>query len=150
MSTQEILRGMYCLGILTDDQIAKLAEIAQFRTYEKDSYVEKENDLAKALYIVKSGRVAIEISLPLNRRVAIYIVKPGDLFGWSAVVAPYEITASSLCTETTELIVFPKDDLLALLNSDAPLKASFMEVITHVIRYRLKDTRLQLTYLLGG
>jgi CRP-like cAMP-binding protein len=150
MTTIESLRNMECLELLTDEQISKLAEIAQVEIFKKENYVEVENNSARALYIVKQGRVAIEVILPIDRHVSVYIVKPGDLFGWSAVVSPYQVTASSLCMEDCEIVVFPKEKILSLLDSDVALKASFMEVITRVIRNRLKDTRQQMSYLLSG
>ncbi len=150
MVDKQTLRQMNCLHILRDEQLDKLASLTEIQSYAKDIYVEQEDEIAQALYIVLRGRVSIEIKIPLDRRVSVYIVRPGDLFGWSAAVSPHTVTASSLCLEPCELIVFPREPLLRLLEEDIPLKASLMEMITHVIRHRLKDTRQQMSYLLGG
>ncbi|HOJ59386.1 MAG TPA: cyclic nucleotide-binding domain-containing protein [bacterium] len=150
MDLEEILRGMKVLQSFTDEQIGQIASIAQLESYATDSRVEQENDLARAVYLVHKGCVSIVIKLPPDRHVAIYVVKPGELFGWSAAVAPYQITASSLCMEPTELIALPHEALLDLLNRDSSLKAVFMEMIAQVIRNRLKYTRMQLQFLLHG
>lgn len=150
MDLVEILRGMAILQAFTDDQVAQIASIARLETYEKDSCVEQENNLARAVYLVHKGNVSIVIKLPPDRRVAIYVIKPGELFGWSAAVAPYQITASSYCMDPVELIALPHEALLDLLARDPALKAVFMEMIAKVIRNRLKYTRMQLQFLLHG
>lgn len=150
MIETSLLRQMNCLNVLGDGQLERLASLAEIKTYSKGSYVERENETASSLYIVLRGRVAIEIDLPMDRRVSVYIVRPGDLFGWSAAVPPHEVTASSRCLEDCEIIAIPKDPLLNLLRTDISFKASFMETIAHVIRHRLKDTRQQMSFLLNG
>lgn len=150
MIEKSLLQKMDCLGVLRDGHFEKLSEIAEIHSYAKGVYVEREKEQTQALYIVIKGRVSIEIDLPDNRRITVYIVRPGDLFGWSAVVPPYEATASSRCLDDCEIIVLPRESLLQLLEDDIDLKASFMETIARVIRNRLLDTRQQMSYLLSG
>lgn len=145
----EVLKDLDCLSHLNDEQLVKIAQIAVEMTFEKDSYVEKQDDVAEALYIVVRGRVAIEIDLPRHRKICIYVVDKGELLGWSAVVPPHAYTASSLCLEKATLLQLPRDPLLELMDDDIRLKASMMETISRIISLRLKDTRLQLSYLLG-
>ncbi len=150
MDLIEMLREMDILQSFTDDQVAQIASIARVETYEKDTCVEQENNRARAVYLVRKGNISIVIKLPPDRHVAIYVVKPGELFGWSTVVAPYLITASSYCMDPVELIALPQEALLNLLGRDPALKAVFMEMIAKVIRNRLKYTRSQLQFLLHG
>ncbi len=149
MVSPDILKELDCLKPLNDDQIRKIGEISSEKTCERDTFVQWEGQEATAMYIVVEGRVAIEIDLPKKRKVMIYVVQRGDMFGWSAVVPPHIITAGSHCMEKTRLIEIPHEPLLKIIAEDAPLKASIMEMISRVIALRLKDTRLQLSYLLG-
>ena len=114
-----------------------------------DSHILKSTETANALYIVIKGRVAIEIDLPRNRKIVIDFIERGDSFGWSALVPPHIVTASCLSVEETTLLEIPRESLLRLMDDDIAMKASIMEMLTHVVAVRLKDTRLQLTYLLG-
>ncbi len=149
MVSPEILKNLECLSNLNEEQIGKIAEISVEKEYKKDTFVQYENEKADALNMVVHGRVAIEISLPKKRKVVIYVVNRGDLFGWSALVPPHIITASSLCMENVTLVEVPRAPLLKLLDEDLALKATMMETISRVVAFRLKDTRLQLSYLLG-
>ncbi|RJP26234.1 MAG: cyclic nucleotide-binding domain-containing protein [Candidatus Omnitrophota bacterium] len=149
MISPEILKELDCLKPLNEEQIRKISEIAEEKTFDRETFVQRENDKARAMYVVVQGRVAIEIDLPKKRKVVIYIVQKGDLFGWSAVVPPHIITAGSFCMENTTLIEIPREPLLALMEEDPSIKASIMETVSQVVALRLKDTRLQLSYLLG-
>jgi len=149
MVPMETLKELACLKPLSEEQLDKIGRISTVKTYPKDAYVQKENDIAASLYFVTQGRVAIEIDLPKHRKIVIYIVSRGDLFSWSALVPPHLITAGSLCLEETTLVEVPREPLLQLFETDIALKASMMETVSHVIANRLKDTRLQLGYLLG-
>ncbi|MFH1740938.1 MAG: cyclic nucleotide-binding domain-containing protein [bacterium] len=149
MVPTKTLKELNCLKEFDDQQIEKLAQISVEKTCPADSHVLKANEVADALYIVISGRVAIEIDLPRNRKIVIDFVERGDFFGWSALVSPYLMTASSLSVEESVLIRIPREPLIRLMSEDISIKASMMEMLTQVVATRLKDTRLQLTYLLG-
>lgn len=143
------LREMQCCHGLNEDQLEKLIAIADERAFAKDTYVELEGNIAECVYLVKEGRVDIEITLPRRGNVSIYIVEPGGLFGWSAVVPPHIITASSKCIEASTVVEIPRYKLMKMFEEDVHLKAAFYEMICQVIRGRLKETRHELTYLLG-
>ena len=149
MIDKQVMRELECFKELTDEQVFRLAEIANERTFEEAEYIQKQNDTAEALYIVISGRVAVEMELPRHRRIAVDFVEKGGFFGWSALVAPHVLTASCLTAEKTTLAEIPREPLRAVLTADDSLRAAIMEMIAYVIANRLKDTRLQLSYLLG-
>ncbi|MGI6454522.1 MAG: Crp/Fnr family transcriptional regulator [bacterium] len=149
MISLDDMRQMKCLSLLSDEHLELLRNACETVVFEKGAYVQKENDIAREIFIVLEGRVAIEIVLPHDRKVGIFIVEPGDLFGWSTVVPPHIITASSLCLENTTMLQISRDRLYELFDKNATLKAAFFEMIAQVIRGRLVDTRTQLTYLLG-
>lgn len=134
---------------MSAEQISRIAAISSETHYPKDAFVQEENVEANALFFVKTGRVALQIDMPQNRKIVIDTAQPGDLFGWSAVVPPHVVTASSLCVEESDIIAIPREPFLALLNEDTKLRADVMEKICRIVASRLKDTRLQLMYLLG-
>lgn len=149
MVSVEILKDLSCLKDLNEEQLAQIAQIAVEKSFKKGSYVHKQDDPAEALYIVTSGRVAIEIDLPRHRKICIDIVEAGELFGWSAVVPPHVFTAAALCMEETTLVELTRGPLYDLIDHNTSLKASIMETLSKIIATRLRDTRLQLSYLLG-
>jgi len=149
MIDKNILKDLACFKDLTDEQIGKIAEIANERSVSKGEYITKQGETATALYIVISGRVAVEIDLPRGRKIAIDFVEKGGFFGWSALVSPHVLTASCLSSDNTILAELPQGPLRALLAADDSLRAAIMEMLAHLIANRLSDTRLQLSYLLG-
>ncbi len=149
MITKDILRSMDCLKAFTEEQLELLSSISDLQSFEQNDVIEKEGETCDAVYIVVKGRVAIQIQLPGERKLDINIVDRGNLFGWSAVVPPHTVTASSLCIENVEVIVISRPALMTLFKGNVELKAAFVEMIALVIRERLTETRNQLSYLLG-
>lgn len=149
MISIEYLNGLDFFKNLSTEQMAKVASIASLKTFEKDAYVQKENEESEALFFVHSGRVDLQIDMPQNRKIVIFTVQPGGMFGWSAIVPPHEVTASSICVTDSELIEVHRDPFLELLENDIYMKAAVHEKISQIIGLRLRETRLQLFYLLG-
>ncbi|HQO33541.1 MAG TPA: cyclic nucleotide-binding domain-containing protein [bacterium] len=149
MVSPELLQGLACLRSYNAEQVRKLAEISELKDCPAETYVYQANDAADALYLVLSGRVAVEMDLPRHRKIVVDFVEGGDFFGWSALVPPHVLTASCLCMEQSRLLRIPREPLLKLLKEDVSLKASIMEMISRLVAVRLKDTRLQMSYLLG-
>ena len=149
MVSPELLQGLECLKSYSPEQIRKLAQISDLMDCPSETYVYRTNDVADALYLVLSGRVAVEMELPRHRKVVVDFAERGEFFGWSALVPPHLLTASCLCMEQSTLLRIPREPLRKLLEEDVSLKASLMEMISTLVARRLKDTRLQMSYLLG-
>ncbi len=149
MVPKEILQNLDCLKIFNEEQLDLISSISQRSTYQKGEIIQKEGDTCQSLNIVNKGRVAIRITTAYHEKIEINIVEKGNLFGWSAVVPPHTLTATSVCLEEVEVVEIPRLPLLKIFKVDAELKASFMETIAQVIRGRLKETREQMGYLLS-
>ncbi|MCL4458402.1 MAG: cyclic nucleotide-binding domain-containing protein [Chloroflexi bacterium] len=149
MVSKEILRKTDVFVGLTDEQLESVAAIAQEEVYEPGAIIFSEHDIAKNLYIVEDGRVAVQIPVDKHRRATIHTVTNGLTFGWSALVEPYRFTASARCVEPSRVITIDGAELGKLFEGDCRMGFIVMSRIAMIISGRLRDTMLQLISLQG-
>lgn len=126
-----------------------LASFARTLSAERDEVLLREGEPTPYLGIVRTGRVALRMRVPGRGPITVVTVEPGDIFGWSAVLAPYRATATAVAVEPTEAIVLDAASLRAALESDEDLAAALYPRILRSVTRRLEGTRLQLLDLFG-
>lgn len=104
----------------------------------------REGDHSLYLYIVKSGKIAIEVHLPSKGARTSLTVGPGDIFSWSALVEPRIETAGARAVEESEVLGIKGGALTDLCREDLALGSVVYRALTQVISARLIGTRLQL------
>jgi CRP-like cAMP-binding protein len=129
---------------LSPEAIARLAEIAELKDVEVGTELTREGQVTEAFAIVLSGRVALRMLVPERGMVTILTVEPGDVVGWSAIVAPHRGTATAICIEPVRLLEMRGEALRSLLRSDYALAASVYPRVLQAVSRRLSATRLQL------
>ncbi len=140
---------------LTDDELEKVAALCREETFEAGTIVHEEGSEAQYFYIVRDGKVALELELELQpyastRRTIIEEITEGQAFGWSSLVEPHIRTLSSKCTERTSAIVFERAALLDLFDSDPRIGYKVMTAVSKIVGSRLRDTRQTLMSFLRG
>ncbi len=123
------------------ERLLALAESFQFKAGQD---IFREGASSLYLYLVKTGRVAVELHVPSKGRRTIYTASAGDVFNWSAVVEPRLATASVRAVEDTEAVGLKGGALMDACREDPELGFELYRAITEVIAARLIATRLQL------
>jgi CRP/FNR family cyclic AMP-dependent transcriptional regulator len=125
----------------------KLLSRAVSSRYTKGKTIFHEGDPSLHLYIVKSGKIAIEAHMPsagAHTNVTIYTAGPGDLFSWSALVEPHVETAGARAVEESDVLGIEGSTLMELCGEDPALGFEMYRTLAQVISARLVATRLQL------
>ncbi len=94
--------------------------------------------------ILISGRLALRTLVPERGPVTILSVEPGDIFGWSAVLAATKAQSTVVATEPSKALVIEGATLRAALKEDHALAASLYPRVLSAVGRRLRATRLQL------
>jgi cAMP-binding proteins - catabolite gene activator and regulatory subunit of cAMP-dependent protein kinases len=94
--------------------------------------------------VLLSGLLAMQVLVPGQGSVTLLTVEPGDVYGWSAVVAPHRSTSSVVGVEAGEVLAFGAESLRDLLNADDVLAATLYPRLLQAMARRLTATRVQL------
>ncbi len=123
------------------EKILSLSEPSKFSAGET---IFEEGAPSLYLYLVKSGRVSIEVHIPAWGRRTILTVGPGELFSWSALIEPRLETASARAVVDTEVLRIKGGSLMDACREDPELGFQLYRALAEVVSDRLASTRRQL------
>ncbi|MDX1967177.1 MAG: cyclic nucleotide-binding domain-containing protein, partial [Planctomycetaceae bacterium] len=134
----DLLRG------LTIAQLTFLEGLAERRYFERDHIILAEGASQDRVFLLKSGRVRLEMNVPGRGRTTILTLGPGDLLAFSALIGNSVMTATAVAEEPVEAISFDGVQLRAACDADHELGYRLMSELAETLSRRLVATRLQL------
>jgi len=108
-----------------------------------------EGDPADTFYVVRRGRVSIQMRTP-TEGVVLDTAHEGDVVGWSWLIAPYRWTFDARATEDTAAIAFDAACLRGKCEADATLGYALLQRVVQVMSARLHSARVRLLDLYGA
>jgi len=129
---------------------SRLSKCAQKNVYDAGEYIIREGEVADRFFLVRHGRVAIELHSPGKAPMVIATIDGGEMFGWSWVSPPYKWSFSARAVQLTRLLSLDAKCIVALMEDDKTLGYDFYKRLMPVISERLSATRIQLTNIYGG
>jgi CRP-like cAMP-binding protein len=114
-----------------------------------DTYLLREGGAAEHFYVVRSGRVAIELHVPHRGAFVVETLGAGEVLGWSWLVPPFRWHFDARAEEPTNVVALGGVCLRDKCESEPRLGYELMKRFVHVIEARLQATRLQLLDVYG-
>ena len=145
---EEYLPGNPFFVGLDAQAIALVAGCAVNAHVRPGEFLFHEGEAADTFYVVRSGRVAIQMRLP-TEGVVLDTARDGDVVGWSWLVAPYRWTFDALATEETSVIAFDGACLRGKCETDPALGYALLQRVVQVMSARLHSARVRLLDLYG-
>ncbi len=124
--------------------VQALAGLAEETDLPAGAYLFREGDVHPRVYLVCTGRLALEMHVPGRGSVRILTLEGGDLAAWSALLGEGRMTASAMALEPSRLLAFDGPRLQAACAADAQLGYEIMHGLAKALARRLVATRLQL------
>jgi CRP/FNR family cyclic AMP-dependent transcriptional regulator len=112
--------------------------------FEAGKFLFREGEQANSFYIIRHGRVAVEIFAPQKGPITIETVVEGDVLGWSWLVPPYNWRFDARAMEMTRAVALDGVCLRNKCETDHDLGYELMKRFANIIDRRLQATRLQL------
>ncbi|MBM3880578.1 MAG: cyclic nucleotide-binding domain-containing protein [Verrucomicrobia bacterium] len=112
--------------------------------FKTGAFVFREGDESREFYLLRAGKVAIEVDVPGRGAMIIQTLGEGDVLSWSWMVPPYKKRFDARAVELTRAIAFDGACIGKKCEADAKLGYEFFRRFTVVIAERLAATRLQL------
>jgi len=117
--------------------------------FEAGQVIFREGEEANQFYVIRHGRVAVEISTPERGPVIIQSLGEGDVLGWSWMMPPYRWHFDARAVELTRAIALDGRCLRERSESDHDLGFQLMKRAAHIMEERFQATRLQLLDVYG-
>jgi CRP/FNR family cyclic AMP-dependent transcriptional regulator len=146
MVTVQRLKEFELFNGLADSNLERIAELCQVHPLHEGDRIFEEGTRATNLHICCSGKVDIVtwVKKPWNKYVRVHQSQPGEVFGWSALVAPYNYSASAICAEAGEEIRIRSNDLLDMLHQHPDIGYTIMQNLAADIGARMTQMRQSL------
>lgn len=117
--------------------------------FEPGKYLFKEGEDANSFYIIRSGKVALEVYSPEKGSIIIQTLGEGEVIGWSWMVPPYQWKFDARAVELTRVIELDGNCLRNKCEDDPSLGYEIMKRLANVFDIRIGAMRMQLLDLYG-
>ncbi len=146
---EEILSKQPFLAGLDGEHRRLVLGCARNRRFDAGAYLLREGEPADEFYLIRQGRVALEIAPPDKAPIVIATLGEGDIVGASWLIPPYHWRLDARAVEPTLVIGLDAECLRGKCEEDHDLGYEMMKRFLPIFVKRLHATRLQLLDVYG-
>lgn len=117
--------------------------------FDPGKYVFREGEEANEFYLIREGRVAIEILPPHRRAIVVDTLDKGEILGWSWLFPPYQWRFQARAIDGARAIALDGRCLRNKCDADKTLGYELLKRFSQVVGGRLDATRMQLVDIYG-
>ncbi len=117
--------------------------------FESGQYIFREGESADQFYLLRQGRVALQLSSPGRGAVTFQTLGEGEIVGVSWLIPPYRWTYDAKTLEPTRAIAMDAACLRQKCEADHDLGYELMKRFMPVLIQRLQATRMQILDVYG-
>jgi CRP/FNR family cyclic AMP-dependent transcriptional regulator len=132
------------------EHVEILAGCASNVRFEAGDVILSGGKAAEVCYLIRQGKVALEVIAPARGPITIQTVGEGEVLGWSWLVRPYEWHFDARTEELTRAIALDGECLRRKSESDYCFGYELLKRFTELMGERLRATRLQLVNVYDG
>jgi len=151
MITASALKRVEILSDLTDEQLARVAEICHVKTFNAGDVIVREFEPSDEIYIITKGSAQVQIgasqvtaeTLSVPGPMAAVAIGQGQIFGEMALIDMGPRSATVRCTsDGTEVYVIYRDDFISLCEQDTNIGYKVMRNLAADLSFKLRHRNL--------
>jgi CRP/FNR family cyclic AMP-dependent transcriptional regulator len=131
------------------EHLRLVAGCARNRRFDTGQYLFHEGESADEFYLIRHGRVALEIAAPGRAPLVFETQREGEIIGASWLVPPYRWMFDARAVELTRAIGIDAACLRGKCEADHDLGYDMMKRFLPILTSRLQATRLQILDVYG-
>lgn len=131
------------------EHLALVAGCAQNVRYEEGAFAGRTGDPADKFWVVREGRMALELHSPTRGVVCIGTMEEGDVVGFSWLLPPYELRFDVHAVTPTRALMFDGACLRRKSLDDPELGYQLLTRVSRLMAERLEAMSLQLMDVYG-
>ena len=117
--------------------------------FDKGDYIFRQGDPSDHFYLLRHGRVALEIIVPDRDPLTVQTLDGGDVLGTSWLVPPYRRSWDARALQPIRAIALDAECLRTKCENDSDLGYSLMKLFVPALVDRLQSARLQVLNVYG-
>jgi len=129
---------------IEDRHLEFLTGCASNVRYRAGEFVFKEGHESNAAYVLREGRIALEIAVPGRGPMEVQTVEAGEVLGWSWLYPPFRWQFDARAVEPVRAFALDGNCLRAKCEADHDLGYELVKRFLHQVHLRLERTRMQL------
>jgi CRP/FNR family transcriptional regulator, cyclic AMP receptor protein len=146
-STQDLLVAHPFLEGVPHHEVDRLASYASRHAFPAGRTVFRAGGRADRFWLIRSGRISLELGVDGRGDVAIEQLGPGQLLGWSWILPPHQWRFSAVAAEPTLTIEVNAAGVRELCEQDPAFGRAITQRVAAVLAERLEATRVRLLEL---
>jgi CRP-like cAMP-binding protein len=131
-------------GGMKDEHIKLLAGCAKNVKYDAGEPLFREGDEANSFFVVREGRVALNLSAPGMETVTLQTCGEGEVVGWSWLIGPHRWRYTGRASRPVRALEMDGACMRAKCDENHELGYELLQRFSKVLADRLESTRLQL------
>lgn len=148
-SIKELLEKHPFFSNLESPYLELIVECASLARFSQGELLFREGEQADNFYIIRHGKVALDIHIPERGSITLETLSEDDIVGVSWLFPPYLWAFDVRAVEAVQTIVFHAQCLRGKCESDPRLGYDLMKRFALVMRGRLQAARMRLIDMYG-
>ncbi len=136
MIAREDLKQIAILRKLTDEMVDKLILITELQHFDKRELIFRQGEKSQRFYMLKEGKVILELRISDKIAVSLSAIKSGNSFGWSAMMDGEVYTIDAVCAEPCKVFSFQSEKIKALFEQDHSLGFIMSQRLLEIVKKR--------------
>lgn len=141
---KDLLAELELFQDLEPDMLEYIAGCCKNEHFGPGDYMGREGDPADTSYVLRSGRVSVQLTHPNRGELTIKTLGPGEIGGFSWFFPPYRWHFDLKALQHTSVVSLNGKCVREKCEQDHKLGYMLMKKFASVMEKRLKDTRIQL------
>lgn len=137
------------LSDLKKEYLQLLTGCASNVRFDAGQMIFREGETANHFYLIRHGKVAIELHSPERGTIILQTLDEGDVVGWSWLVAPHKWIYDARAIELTRAVALDGACLRKKCEENTDLGYELLKRFSRVIAQRLEAARLQIINIHG-
>jgi CRP/FNR family cyclic AMP-dependent transcriptional regulator len=145
----ELLRKHPFISDLEDKHLRTLLSCASNVVFSDGDYLFREGEEATKFYLIRTGKIALELHGSERGLLRIQTVGQGEVLGWSWLISPYRWHFDAIAVEDVRAFSLDGKCLRTKCEDDHDFGYEMYKRFSKVLENRIKATRLQLLDVYG-
>lgn len=143
MVSKSDLQDILLLQGMRDSLIEQLAPWVEPREFPQGTVIFEEGSEAREFYMLKEGKVLLEVEIAQDIIISLGSIKRGYSFGWSSLAQEGTHTTYAVAVEPSRVLAIQGKRFLEILDEDPESGYLVMRRVFNIFRRRLERRTLQ-------